>query len=498
MSSAQSGPARVNMTDLPFDILLEIFVVFAEEYSLEVQDHVCPNSVTAAGRALRAMVLTSRQFNTIATPLLYRTVVIYDTNAHRQLIRTISINPNLSRYIRGLSFFEYDDSSYWFQRPRSLTHVRTQTQYREHSSLFNLTLHKLPLRKMLWDGVRGQEADLTRRWDNYNRRRRIRDAVLDLFDLLFWLPNIRYFRYNGFACRTGASVTIRADGRAMSGTIFQTMVSLILETMQPNLRSRLFTNLRQLQVTGLYTSMWPTFLNNFISFTSHTLTLSSGLDHFGTSLSGLNFSSPRIRVLKVDLVYLGLDCFATLLESLNALEVLGLKLMSFFHPELSSYSSVKSVDDFLARISRHRETLKELRIAPNDHRRYSVTKEKDRLVGHDWSLFTRLKVLDILDFLIFKPYTTMAELTASLPPHLEYLTVTAWLEKEWTARVMCDLASGSTVMLGLRGVAILEWHREDSSLEKTLVGVQDVFRGRGMLCRYDSREPLTRTVFGGY
>ncbi|KAL4865328.1 hypothetical protein BDV12DRAFT_200270 [Aspergillus spectabilis] len=497
--------ADQGLNDLPFEILHEIFRVLAAEHEDDARKGVRPFNPSVAGQALQALAVTSQRIHAIVQPWLYRTIIITSCTQQRQLLMTVDTQPNLANNIKQVIFFEYRDMPQWVDRPRKFTQKnRRRPRTRagppkamgaptessvsrnifassSHATTNNQPLYpRLPERKVIWRGVHQEEPALARRWDNYDRRRIMRDAVLDLFDLLLRLPKLSLFRYIGRGMANERHRTVRKDGTSFYGSVFQLMFTLVMKSLQPALRSRLFKSLAELDLDELHWQIWPELLGHCTGFPSRTLSLSYSREVLYQIIHPQLWGSHTLRELKLS-VPVSLEDFRALLAELEGLEVLYYEYFPPFYLNLLTYGNVPFAR-YLSSIERRRETLKELHITANhcNHTRQEILD----LASHSWASYTQLRVLDVLDMLLYENNTPIEHVILKLPPNLESLTITAWLKKGSAARLMGELASNISYIPTLRKVAVVEKSADSPRLKDLLIPLVPDFRSRGVVFRY--------------
>lgn len=95
---------------LPDEILVRVFDLFTTHAELEERLHQDTEAdSTPDYKTLSRITKASRQFHRLATPVLYRILVLHERTLCALLFRTLLRQPKLGRLIKGLSIHVYDD-----------------------------------------------------------------------------------------------------------------------------------------------------------------------------------------------------------------------------------------------------------------------------------------------------------------------------------------------------------------------------------------------------
>jgi len=95
---------------LPDEILVRIFDLFTTHAELEERLHQdTEDDSTPDYKTLSRITKASRHFHRLATPVLYRLLVLHERTSCALLFRTLLKQPGLGRLTKGLSIHVYDD-----------------------------------------------------------------------------------------------------------------------------------------------------------------------------------------------------------------------------------------------------------------------------------------------------------------------------------------------------------------------------------------------------
>ncbi|KAL5334274.1 hypothetical protein BJX70DRAFT_402727 [Aspergillus crustosus] len=374
-------PAQGPITTLPLEILHEIGQHLLQDSEVEIGATSQPSVPTPSRRALISLATTSRSLCV----------------KQRQLLRTLTANPTLADYDKDIYLFEYDEFPVWQDQPLrfSLQNMRR----RDPEDISGTGLRNTTA--VLWRAIRLEEPTRTRRWDNSTRYRAVRDAMLDLFELLLNVPRLAFFHYGS----TVDDVTIPLE-------VDQSVSWLV--------QYRLFETMFALTVKDLKVS--PVSFLRKLGLLSKTVNPIRG---------PVNATSRNLRELKLCVTRIDMETLRTLQSGLESLEVLNYK-----HP-LSEGDDGTLIEGILSAIDSRCETLKKLYVQIMSRDESNDISSFLPFAHHSWNSYSKLTELRIPDVLLYNEQTTLDNIVVKLLSRSPAIPeVVSWQGnvREWSRR----------------------------------------------------------------